>query len=328
MRGVKDNGRDDRGATAVVVALLMAVLLCFTALVVDVGRLYSEKAQLQNGTDAAAFAIAQICAQSESDSRCVDGSDLAAELADSNADDSESSVENVDVDWDSNTVEVVAGAKQTGLAAGKVSLFFAGSFETFAAATETDYSSADVWAATKASWGYPGSGTSMLPLVFQLCDFKTDGSMHWLDLKDNTGNSTPSLTCSSGAPGNFHMVDAPSTGSCEYFYAYSSIATSDPGMGKVKDCASLLEAKLGRVLYIPTFDETQGSGNTGEFRIDGWVAFRIEGFRLPSITRGTIPTGATNFGLYGSFIENSVNAPELQNDGDSNYGVTLVKLIQ
>ncbi len=48
-----------RGATAVVVALLMTVLAAFTALVVNVGHVMAVRAQLQNATDAAALAAAR-----------------------------------------------------------------------------------------------------------------------------------------------------------------------------------------------------------------------------------------------------------------------------
>src|SRR6266704_3179830 len=53
-------GRDDRGAVGVLVAILMGggVLLGMGAVVVDVGQLYSERAQLQNGADAGARAVA------------------------------------------------------------------------------------------------------------------------------------------------------------------------------------------------------------------------------------------------------------------------------
>ena len=53
----------ERGAIAVLVALLMVVLLGFAAIAVDQGMLYAQKAQMQNGADAAALAIAQDCAK-------------------------------------------------------------------------------------------------------------------------------------------------------------------------------------------------------------------------------------------------------------------------
>ena len=53
----------DRGAILPLVAISMVVLLGMGAMVIDVGHLYAERRQLQNGADAAALAVAQSCAQ-------------------------------------------------------------------------------------------------------------------------------------------------------------------------------------------------------------------------------------------------------------------------
>src|SRR4051794_13186190 len=55
--------KDERGAVAIIVALIMVVLLGFAALAVDISAAWSEKKQLQNGADAGALAIAQACAK-------------------------------------------------------------------------------------------------------------------------------------------------------------------------------------------------------------------------------------------------------------------------
>jgi Putative Flp pilus-assembly TadE/G-like len=51
---------DERGATAVIVALLIVVLFGFTALAVDVFRMYEEKRQVQRTADASALSGAQL----------------------------------------------------------------------------------------------------------------------------------------------------------------------------------------------------------------------------------------------------------------------------
>ena len=43
---------DDRGAVLVLVAVMMTALIGMAALVIDIGSLYVEKRQLQNGGDA------------------------------------------------------------------------------------------------------------------------------------------------------------------------------------------------------------------------------------------------------------------------------------
>ena len=55
--------KDERGAVAIIIALLMVVLIGFAALAVDISAMWAEKRQLQNGADAAALAIAQDCAK-------------------------------------------------------------------------------------------------------------------------------------------------------------------------------------------------------------------------------------------------------------------------
>jgi len=55
---------DERGVVAAIVAILLGtgVLLGMGALVIDVGQIYQERAELQNGADAAALAVAESCA--------------------------------------------------------------------------------------------------------------------------------------------------------------------------------------------------------------------------------------------------------------------------
>ncbi|HUB39624.1 MAG TPA: TadE/TadG family type IV pilus assembly protein [Streptosporangiaceae bacterium] len=73
--------RDERGVIAALVAVLIGsgVLLGMGALVIDVGQLYQERAELQNGADAAALGVAKSCALGA----CTN--DVANQLADGNA---------------------------------------------------------------------------------------------------------------------------------------------------------------------------------------------------------------------------------------------------
>lgn len=86
---------DDRGAVGVTFAILLAsgVLLGALALVVDVGRLYVERGELQNGADAAALAIARACAVDAPECGSTAAvRALAARYADVNAHDGHSAV--------------------------------------------------------------------------------------------------------------------------------------------------------------------------------------------------------------------------------------------
>ncbi len=59
--------RDDGGAVAVLVAILLAagVLTGLLAITVDVGRVYAERRIVQNGADSASLALAQKCAEGD-----------------------------------------------------------------------------------------------------------------------------------------------------------------------------------------------------------------------------------------------------------------------
>jgi hypothetical protein len=57
--GIRDARHAERGATAVLVALLLVVLASFLALVMNVGHLKTVRAQLHNATDSAALAAAR-----------------------------------------------------------------------------------------------------------------------------------------------------------------------------------------------------------------------------------------------------------------------------
>ena len=85
----------ERGAAGVLVAVMMLVLIGAGALAVDVGQIYAERAQLQNGADAGAIAVAQAChatgcPQAEADS-------IAEALANENSNDGQSNVSEVDL---------------------------------------------------------------------------------------------------------------------------------------------------------------------------------------------------------------------------------------
>ena len=67
MRRIAERLRSERGATAVLVGILLVPLVGCLAIALDVGALYVERGQLQNGADAAALAVAQECAE---DGKC------------------------------------------------------------------------------------------------------------------------------------------------------------------------------------------------------------------------------------------------------------------
>jgi len=132
---------DERGAIGVMIAVLMAggVLIGMGALVVDVGQLYQERAELQNGADAAAVGVAKSCALGD----CEPG--MAASYADANAS---------KLTGGRAAIDLVCGSSLGGCPAN-------GGAQTDCPAPPAGASYVDVSTSTKTS-----SGSSLLPPVF------------------------------------------------------------------------------------------------------------------------------------------------------------------
>lgn len=84
-----DRAGDDHGAVSVLVAVLLSsgVLLGMGAIVIDVGRLYAEREQLQSGADAASWRVAEACIAAPALCTNTDQLDTAKAYAGTNAND-------------------------------------------------------------------------------------------------------------------------------------------------------------------------------------------------------------------------------------------------
>lgn len=158
---------NDRGAVAVIVALLMVVFLGFAAIAIDVGRLYVERRQLQNGADAAALAIAQDCAGLLTQAACgierlnltANNGTVAGKIASQNANDQQANARTVTSSLDAYGGGSVTVQTSTLEADGKTTAlpyFFAPGSKTVAA-TST------------ANWGTPSAGVPALPFAIDIC---------------------------------------------------------------------------------------------------------------------------------------------------------------
>lgn len=148
----RDRSTPDRGATAVFVAICMVVLVGFTALAVDVGAMWSDKQQLQNGADAGALAIAQSCAGGDCNSP-VSAAGQAASYAGSNKLDANAAGVVTDLNTAAHYVTVRDSSTRR--------LWFA---------PVIGIDTADIAATATARWENT-SGGNFLPLAFSLCAF-------------------------------------------------------------------------------------------------------------------------------------------------------------
>lgn len=104
MKGKKGFLSDEDGAVAVIVAFAMAVLLGICALALDLGRIYLERASLQNAVDSAALAGAYQLPDT------AKASEQAAQYIEKNG----YGAENIQVDYEYNdTVIHIVGTKRT-----------------------------------------------------------------------------------------------------------------------------------------------------------------------------------------------------------------------
>lgn len=305
----------ERGAVAPLAALLMVAILGMTAFAVDVATMYSEHAQLQNGADSAALAVAQACNEDSSSEECT-APDMAETLANGNALDNATNIKNLVVDASAGTVDVTTQSRDT---AGNnhFSLIFARAL---------GIDTADIVASARASWGAPGAGQS-LPWTFSWCVFEQALSEEQLDDLIATGDFTgdpsltdvlirydikaPSTTCNgptgAAVPGGFGWLKEDGTEPCS-----ADVSTDDPAAGSApggsisKDCKSRLDALKTSPTLIPIFQETNGlQGAQAEYTIYGFAAFQATGWRFPGAVWNNETEPACEgdcFGVKGHFV--------------------------
>jgi hypothetical protein len=261
MRRVKD----ERGAVAVVVALLMVPLLAFGAISLDVGGMWWGKQQLRTGADAGALAIAQDCAKGAA--ACSTQGSTAQQMATDN--------------------------HRGGGAAGTVVAFTPGSVTVRASAIRNHVfapvlgvDSTLIRAESTVAWGSPSAGRAVLPLAFSWCEWEqqTGGG-----LPSGSTARTVYLTKTSGTvdctgpsnnvvPGGFGWLIAQS-GTCNATTAIGDTVMSDPGNSVPNGCTTTGVAGLrDRTVLLPIFDSSAGTGSGASYHIFGYAAFTISGY--------------------------------------------------
>jgi Flp pilus assembly protein TadG len=284
----------DTGAVAVIVAVAMVGLLGAVALAVDAGSLYSERAQLQNGADASALAIAQACAADSASTTCVAPTSAAQSLANANTVAGSADVRSVSVSGSTATVTLGKTVPTS-----------------FAAAL--GIMSDDVGASATASWGSVASGPAAVPLTFATCVFQSVPLGTAMDLYEHAiGDSSQSCTDAhngSNLPGGFGWLDDP-TGTCNLasvVTGQSFTAGSRTGNSISGACQTLFAKYLGKTVLLPVFDSTAGQGANGSYHIVGWIGFQLLGWRFPGTSQNStgdphLAISPPNTGVIGEFL--------------------------
>jgi Flp pilus assembly protein TadG len=263
---------DERGATAVIFALILVPVLGFAALAVDIGSLYAEQARLQVAADAAALAVAGDCARGA----CGDMLATARSLVVAN--------------------DGAASTAQPVLTTNPLSVTVTGRTPVqhwFAPVIGHD--STAVSATSTVAWGAPGGGTAALPLVFSWCEWsaQTGGAM-----PSTTTERTIMLPKTSGTgctgPGNkflsggFGWLTTDGGSTCKATSRVGNWFTSETGNNPSKGCSpGAIDALVGRTVLLPVFDQTTGGGSGGQYHVFGYVAFKLTGYYFAGQYKGT-----------------------------------------
>ena len=337
---------DDRGAVLVIVAVIMVALLGIGALVIDLGALYVERRELQNGADAAALAIAQDCAGGD----CGAAFATAEQFADLNAKDGLSTVDfvcGVGPGLQACTEPPPAGVEG---ALGWVRVTT--STETpdgdqvdfVLAPVMSALTGSTVHADAVAAWGALGSLAGAVPLIMSLCEFKSYGGkidplvLPEVDIMVKFHTTAEMTDCPAGpsgadAPGGFGWLDT-EAGECQVTLDVDDDpwVGADTGNGVPQPCDPSIWPAMDP-FAIALFDEINDlTGNNLEYRLLGFVALDLTGYAFPGnfwsaegLQNARHLCGSSNTScLTGSFTDFQVSSGEF---GGTNFGVTVVKMV-
>ncbi len=317
------------------VAVLMVALLGMAALAVDVGAVYSEKAQVQNGADFSALAIAGDCAKDD----CGDYLATGNGLANGNANDNSTGIASITFP-NANTVRVETKTREAGSGKDHFSLFFARAL---------GIDTADVGAVAEAIWGPPDEG-STLPWTVSECVFRqslTPAQLHDLDTTgDFSGDPSgtrillryeekapevPGCGDDNGyMPGGFGWLQIASDCSAEI--DISAEVKGQPGnhFPTAAECDAILDGILEKPALIPLYDTAVGNGDKTIYTLVGFAAFQVTGYKFGGsleIDDDLAPDCDKNCrGLQGHFVRYVSLAEGVAPSGGPNFGALSVSL--
>jgi len=357
-------GRDERGAIGVLIAVLIGggVLLGLGALAIDVGQLYQNRAELQNGADAGALAVAESCAlgtcttvpantyatgnassltggRAGVDLVCGSGTGMSACPATSGAPYDCP----VNPSAGTNYVDVYTSTRTP-----------SGSLlpPVFARTLlgNSSYSGTNVKACSQAEWGAPSSAQT-IAFTISACSwyvYTNNGTNfapkppyppnpassydhimfeHGVQGSKTTG-CPPYQPSGQDAPGNFGWTD--DSGSCSVNIDNGSYGGST-GTAVSPDCKTALQNDYNNktTVYLPVYTAISGTGTNVSYTLLGFAAFVITGYRLPGVSASDWLNPANNckspnFCIDGFFTQGLI--PSTGGLGGNGLGASIVKL--
>lgn len=335
---------EEDGVVAVVVAILLSVVLGFAAISVDVGQLYQERRELQNGADGAAVAAAYDCAKGviECSLTSLELNNTVDSYASANANDAESAATVVELNLTDSYVTVETETLSNG-----------DSFLThwFAWIFGADSATTTVQAQATAKWGRMPGTLDIFPIAFCEDTFNsltTGGTSfgppeyHVFYKKVPPDPSIECVTTGGTYAGGFGWLDGVDP-DCTMTISTTQWVPTRPGEALPNTepwptCVTKLKQKIAEMdtnpdaapLLVPIFDEWRSSGTNGEFHIAGFGAFRPTGFNFggtgdyyPDMNACVKPSNRCVRGWFTDFVTfGGVGS------GGAYYGVVSVDLIK
>lgn len=293
--------REDRGAVMIWFALATVALVGMGSLVVDVGALWSERRELQNGADAAALGIANECAFIVCTSSVTNS--IADQYANFNASDGTSRV----AELCGNSPGLTAcSSPPSGVGSANYvrvkteTLASDGSSEVpflLAPVLDAGTDGATVSATATVIWGVP-TGVPALPILISECEFlKWQVSGYPTTDVVFTLDGSPA-TCP--IPGGFSFANETS-GTCEIrqiqLDASGQLPMPDDNSGNYPECnAKILELyQKGDPIVLPVFDACGPCTGSAVWTIKGFIALKLCGFVFgPKYGEDQIMDGCSN----------------------------------
>lgn len=365
LRVIRRMRRGDGGGIAVLFSILLAggVLLGMGALTMDVGRLYAEREELQSGADAAAVAVAELCARDGGACGAAPAT-TAARYADTNARDGVSAVETLCGSAGGlepcppQPVNLTAciGDPPAGIGYVEVrtrSLLPGGStllppILSGTLAGNDGYAGSQVRACARAAWGSPLRGSG-LGLTVSVCEWRSatgNGTSfapsppavpsssveRVLYLHSTTAAShCPAGPSGGDSPGGFGWLDQ-YEGTCYTPVQADGTYGSDPGVSPSQACKTTFgNGRANRqVMLLPIFNAVNGTGTNTTYHLAGFAPFVITGYNLPGLSAASSLTGQNHCHgsddcVYGYFTRALI--PARGTIGGPDFGASIVSLV-
>jgi Flp pilus assembly protein TadG len=265
--------RDERGAVAVMVALLMPILFGCAAIAIDTSAVWSARQQVETGADAAVIAVAMDCARGNcgdikaTSEAAMWANDKAAKVADLGPGIGLISVNNRKIDQTITTPWLVK--------------------HYFAAALGHDTGSLTV--ESHAAWAPATQSRAKVPLAVSRCTYAlVKGSMS--SASTTTLPLTTAVTpgCSAygvSGPQGTALTAVDSGGGCTTSSTWKGTVAQYGSAGLPAGCtASYLAGLVGTDLVIPVFDSVTGSGSAQSFHVYGYAAFHVSAASTSGLT--------------------------------------------